>query len=226
MTKMTPMPNSCLQLAQQDQHLDLHRGVERGGRLVGEQQARAAGQRDRDHRALPQAARQLVRIGLQAALRRGNLDQLQQLQRARHAGLVRAALVAHHRLGDLVADGVDGIERRHRLLEDHRDGRSRAPRVSCALAQRADVVVADAHAARPAPRGACGSSRISARIVTDLARAGLADDAEHLAGRQLEGDAVDGLHRRLAADELDREVLDLDERPAVPERPWGPRRRS
>ena len=31
------------------------------------------------------------------------------------------APVHHQRLGDLVADGEDGIQRRHRLLEDQRD---------------------------------------------------------------------------------------------------------
>ena len=36
--------------------------VERRGRLVGDQQVRLAGQRDRDHDPLPHAARQLVRV--------------------------------------------------------------------------------------------------------------------------------------------------------------------
>ena len=34
---------------------------------------------------------------------------------------MRDALVPHDRLGDLLADREDRVERRHRLLEDHRD---------------------------------------------------------------------------------------------------------
>ena len=71
-----------LELAQQQQDLDLHGRVERRRGLVGQQQLRAAGQGDGDHRALAQAAGQLVRIGGQAALGGRDLHQLQQLQRA------------------------------------------------------------------------------------------------------------------------------------------------
>src|SRR5215204_3538225 len=35
--------------------------------------------------------------------------------------LARGALVHAHHLGDLLADGEHRVERRHRLLEDHRD---------------------------------------------------------------------------------------------------------
>ena len=57
----------ALQLHDQHQDLRLHRHVERGGRLVGDQEPRAAGERHRDHDALAHAARQLVRIGTRAA---------------------------------------------------------------------------------------------------------------------------------------------------------------
>ena len=45
------------------QHLRLHRDVERGGRLVGDDQLGVARDRHRDHHALPQPAGELVRIG-------------------------------------------------------------------------------------------------------------------------------------------------------------------
>ena len=51
-----------LQLAQQVEDLRLDRHVERGRRLVGDQQRRFAGERHRDQRALAQAARELVRV--------------------------------------------------------------------------------------------------------------------------------------------------------------------
>ena len=50
------------QLQDQLQDLVLHRDVERGGRLVGDQQARPAGQRDGDQHALAHAAAERVRI--------------------------------------------------------------------------------------------------------------------------------------------------------------------
>jgi hypothetical protein len=55
----------------QDLRLDGH--VERGGRLVGDQQRRVAGQRHGDHHALAHAARQLVRVlAWRGARRRGS----------------------------------------------------------------------------------------------------------------------------------------------------------
>ncbi len=71
----------ALQPPQQDQHLHLHGRVERRRRLVGEQQARLARQRHRDHRALPQAARQFVRVGVEPALRGRDAHEVEQLQR-------------------------------------------------------------------------------------------------------------------------------------------------
>ena len=54
--------NSLLQVAHQVEDLRLDGHVERGGGLVGDQQLGVAGQRHRDHRALPHAAGELVRV--------------------------------------------------------------------------------------------------------------------------------------------------------------------
>ena len=59
---MTAVPNSLCRSADQVEDLRLHGDVERGGRLVGDQQLRVADQRHRDHRALPHAAGELVRV--------------------------------------------------------------------------------------------------------------------------------------------------------------------
>ena len=63
---------------QQVEDLGLHGHVERGRRLVGEEQLRAAGERDRDHHALAHAARQLVRVLAHAALGLGDPDRREQ----------------------------------------------------------------------------------------------------------------------------------------------------
>ncbi len=55
-----------LQSLDQVEDLALDRHVECGGRLVGNQQARAAGQSHRDHHALPHTAGKLVRVVVEA----------------------------------------------------------------------------------------------------------------------------------------------------------------
>ena len=59
---------------QQRDDLRLHRHIERGGRLVGDDQFRLGGERERKHHALAHAAGELVRIGVDALLGRRNAD--------------------------------------------------------------------------------------------------------------------------------------------------------
>ena len=80
-------PGLAAQAREQVQDLILDGHVERRRRLVAEQQLRLARERDRDHDALAQAARELVRVGAVAPLGVGDADQPQQLERA----LARAA---------------------------------------------------------------------------------------------------------------------------------------
>ena len=148
----------ALQFAQQQQDLDLHGGIERRGRLVREQDFRLAGQRQRDHRALAHAAGHLVRIGVEPALGGGNPHHLQHFQRARHRLALALAFVAHHGFRDLLADGVDRIERQRRLLEDHRDGLA-AKRRQFLVVERQHV--AAEHLER-CPRSASASSATAA----------------------------------------------------------------
>ena len=56
------MPRSRCRSTQQPQDLRLDGDVERGRRLVGDQQRRAAHQRHGDHHALAQAAGKLMRV--------------------------------------------------------------------------------------------------------------------------------------------------------------------
>ena len=72
-----------LQFGKQLQDLRLDGHVERGGRLVGDQDVGIVGERHGDHDALALAAGHFVRIGFQPPLRVGNVDQLEQPQRLR-----------------------------------------------------------------------------------------------------------------------------------------------
>ena len=163
------------QLRHHLQDLRLNGDVERRRRLVGEQQPGPAGQRHCDHHALAHAAGQLMRIGGKPALRIGNPHLVEQFERAGARRGGRHAFMALDAFGNLLADGHDRIERRHRLLEDHREVAS--PHVAQrGLVQRGKVGAAetyppavDARATRQQPHD---RQRRQA-----LAAAGFADEA-------------------------------------------------
>ncbi len=137
-------------------------------------------QRLGDHRPLPLAARQLVRVGVDAPLRVGDLDELEQLDRPLAGRLRRHRLVAAQHLGDLEPDRVHRVERRHRLLEDHRHDRGRGS--SAARARRARRARGRRARIEPRTDAFFGSRPISAIADRRLAGARLADDRQRLAG--------------------------------------------
>ena len=87
------MLRSLLQRHQQVQDLRLDGDVERGGRLVGDQQLRIAGDRHGDHDALAHAAGQLMREAVQARGGGRDADFFQQFDGAPLALAARAALM-------------------------------------------------------------------------------------------------------------------------------------
>ena len=94
--------NSLLHVAQELENLRLHGDVERGRRLVGDDQRRPAGERDGDHHALPHAARELVRIVVHALLRFGDAHRAQQLDRALARLAPRRQAVHAQRFANLI----------------------------------------------------------------------------------------------------------------------------
>ena len=109
----------------------------------------------------------------------------------RCAAAFGSVLVRLDHLDDLDADLVHRVERRQRILEDHRDplaadvrmqlvGRRRPARLPPTLAE--PEIFAD-----------FGSSPIRPRNVTDLPEPRLADDADHLAVADVEVDAANRL---------------------------------
>ena len=126
------------QALQQIQNLPAQAHIQRRGRLIGQQKARLAGQRHRNHGALALPARELVRESARTPLRLGNARFRQQLNRLlRRAASGQAALEAQG-LGHLRADGHQRIERRHRLLKNHGDFIA-AQRAHLPLGQRQQV---------------------------------------------------------------------------------------
>ena len=110
-----------LELVHQLEDLRLRRHVEGRRRLVGDEQRRLVDERHRDHHALAHAAGELVRIVVDPPFGPRDPDLLQRLERPRLGLLPRDVLVEQDSLDDLGTDLVHRVQRRHRVLEDHRD---------------------------------------------------------------------------------------------------------
>ena len=99
MTSTTAMLRSRRCSSSRVEDLRLHGDVERGGRLVGEQQLRAAGEGDGDHHPLAHAARQLVRVLAHPPRRLGDAHVGEQLLGGRLRVAAAHAEVHAQRLG-------------------------------------------------------------------------------------------------------------------------------
>ena len=117
------VPEPLAQLAQEVEDAGLDRHVERGRRLVRDQDARVAGERHRDHHALPHPARELVRVLVDPALPGSGMwtRSSSSIARASRVAPARGSRCLRSDLADLLADAQHGVERGHRLLEDERD---------------------------------------------------------------------------------------------------------
>ena len=155
--RMMARPRSSWRRAHEVQDLGLGRHVERGRRLVGDQDPRLAGERHGDHDALAEPAGQLERVGVDPLLRARDADHAQQLDgpRSRAALLPRACCASRIASMHLVADGVEGRERAHRLLEDH-----------------GDLAAADRRGSRRRPAASLTRSTVSSRPSGSAAGAG------------------------------------------------------
>ena len=207
---ITAVPGLLLEALDQLEDLRLHGHVERGRRLVGDQQPRLVDQRHGDHRALAHAARELVRVGAEPVAGVRDAHQGEHLRRARAARLLGDVVVRLDGLHELVADLVERMQRGERVLEDHRDLLA-AHLAQLGVVHRQQVAPLEQHLA--AERRVAGAGEPEHGEVRDaLARARLADDAERLARVDRVGHAVDGAHDAVVGRELHGEVLDLQQR--------------
>ena len=131
---------------------------------------------------------------------------LQHLDRAPLRLLLRVVAVGAQALGELPADGVDGVERGRRLLEDHR--RAGSAQRAALLGLEREHVGAGQHDGAPRHRRLRQQPEDRARR-HGLAAARLADDREHLAGAHVERDVAHGEHVAAVGREGDVEVADL-----------------
>ncbi len=161
------MPKSSRSDDDSPEDLGLHGHVERRGRLVGEQHLRAAGDRDRDHHALAHAAAELVRV-VAEALARPRMPTRSSSSTASSALRLRDIPRLSRRTSVSWSPTVNsGFERRHRVLEDHRD--PRAPYVlPAALVERRPTRRRRAGSLPPTTSPGYWTRPISARSVTLL----------------------------------------------------------
>src|SRR5436190_8985384 len=115
------------------------------------------------------------------------------------------------RLADLGAHLEDRIQRGHRILEHHRDlGPADVPQLLLRHLQQI-LAVEVRLASNDLARGLRDEPEDRHRADA-LARAGLADDAEGLAGIDVVGDPVDRLNDAVFGRELHREIPDREDR--------------
>ena len=130
------MSNSLLHVLQQVDDLRLDRHVERGDRLVGDQQLGLQGERPGDPDALALAAGELV--GVAVVVLGVEADDLEQLPDPVEDLVLGDHLVHPQRGADDRADRVPRVQRGVRVLEDHLD--LAAQRQHLPVRQVADVV--------------------------------------------------------------------------------------
>ena len=198
-------PELFLEALHQVQDLRLSRHVERCRRLVRDQEVRVVDQRHRDHHALAHPARELVRIVVDPPLRLGDPDGLEQLEGARSRDPRGHVAMQLHRFDELLPDRVHGVQRRHRILEDHRHLVAANPAQLARL--RGQQVLA-------LPQGLAARDRVLSRVQAHdrqaghaLAAARLAHDAEGLSLLDRERDAVDRLEDAVLSAEGRTKVL-------------------
>ena len=109
-------------LVQEGEDLGLDRDVESGRRLVRDEELRTGAKGHRDQDPLPHAAGQLVGILAKALLRGGDADLFQDVEGSLPDLCLRPKrCVSPKDLRELSSHIHEGIQRGHRVLEDHAD---------------------------------------------------------------------------------------------------------
>ena len=197
----------ALHVGDQRQDRRMHGDVERGGRLVGDDQARIGRKRQSDQHALAHAAGQLMRILRQQF---AGARQSRRRQHGDRAVAARAAAVfaePRQMLVELRADGAHRIERGHRRLRDEGDGAAeqRAPR-----AWRHAQKVFAFEQQRPGRDRKTGRQQLRDGAADHgFAGAGFADEPEDFSRRQIERQRTDRRHHRAVDAGADHEIFGL-----------------
>ena len=170
--------------------LGLDGDVERGGGLVGDEEAGSVDDGHGDEDALALAAGELVGEVCEAAFGVGKGDLVEGLEDAvADLGPAERGVMGLDGFGDLSADGHDGVEGGHGLLKDHGDLPA-ALAAELGVGEGAEVLTGEEDL--PGDAGGGGKKAEQGERGGGLAGAGLADEAEGLAGVDAEADVADG----------------------------------
>jgi len=196
------------QLPDQFENLRLDRDIERRGGFVGDQDFRVAGQRDGDHHPLAHSTRKLVRVVVKPPPGVRNSDKSQQFMRPFARLSACQPHVPAQGFHKLEPDGEHRIQRCHRVLEHETDSRaangSQSPVVGLEeiLPLEQDLTVTDL--------GGRGGQEAEKRHHRHrLARTGFADNAQKLAGTEIETHGIDRMHLALPGPEHGLEIDDI-----------------
>ena len=137
----------ALELGEQRQDLRLNGDIERGRRLIGDEQDGITRQRNREHDPLAHASGKLMRVLASAPPGVGHVQIVEQT-RCKRARFARArSTVGDDGLGDLICDAQVWCERAHRILKDHSDARA-THLIQKTAARAKKLQLTEAHAAR------------------------------------------------------------------------------
>ncbi len=172
-------------------------------------------QRHRDHHALTHAAGKLVRPRAQASLFVLDTHELEHGRRARSRVVPRDPLVDSKRLDDLVADAHEGVQRRHGVLEDHRDRLAADASKSLGAAGQQVHPIERSRSLLDAP-GRRRDQTQQRQIRHGLPGPRFADDADGLARFDAKRHAVHRAHDTLARVETGRQAVYVQQRHVNP----------
>ena len=137
-------------------------------------------------------------------------DQVQQVDGALHRRGPGHVVVDLDGLDDLVSDGVDGGQRRERILEHHRHGFAAQPGQTLVVAPQQLVAV---QLDRPLDSSRGRQQAHDRKRGHRLAGPGLTHHGQRLPGGEVEGEAADGADWPCLAREGDVQVGHLQDRP-------------
>ena len=192
------------------EHLDLGRDVERGGRLVEDQQIRVAAQRHRGHQPLQLAAGDLMRVAPAQAVGVGKLQGAIQLLGATVGLLPGQLAVEDGGFGDLLSDGQCGVEGGGGALGEIGD--ALAAKLALFLRRHGDDV--------PPLQPDLAAGELQARLGVSqrrqgdggLARSRLADQGDHFPATDVEAHALDdGRQVAVVLACIDGQAVDFEE---------------
>lgn len=171
----------------EDLRLDGH--IERGRRLIRNEEPRLSDESHRDHDPLTHPPGKLVGVLTKPPVGGRDPDEGEHVGRLPQGASALHPTMDAQDLGDLIANGMQGIEGRHRILEDNTDPTASDAR-QIGLSHREQVLSLEGRGASRSVAEATGVEPQERHHRQRLARAALPDKADGLPRENLIADAT------------------------------------